>query len=816
MNHVALGLFRGKHASLMLISLLVISSFAFVIPITASMSLSASYGKISHKLLSLIETKGNAPIDVLISTVSNDYSSVIADIQRLGGEVRRQFQYVNALAASVPADKILALAENENILKIYYDEPRTLAGVIPSLPELDVKPETASAYLSGFETVVATPEIIAELQPCNYWNPVAMGAEPVWELNDYGQGTLVVIIDTGLWAGHFMFAGTSIIGGVDLSPDVGTEYEGWNRTDNHWHGTHVAGIIASTGGIIVPEDDLLVQSIELYTGQELPSAEPYGYPGYKVIWLLGMAPAADLFAIKVFPHTGEGVPESYILAGMEYALNMKLEQGYDVDVISMSIGGPTLFDGRDIEDQLVDTITSYGITVVAAAGNEGPAPMTVSSPGSANTAITVAAAATPVQTRVFWDYYYEQLGIGYYLFISETPQIIYFSSRGPTSDGRLKPTLAATGVFVLSAYHEAEDPQAIAWASGTSMATPAVSGAVALLNTYAETFIPEATPEDYKQALQNGAVWLEGYNEYDQGAGFLNVWNALVALTEDTSIGDVAEPLPPCSWLEDISNIPIFSAGTYETDIIDLPPGHKKDFIFRVTHLTGSIELEITNVDLGVDLGLNSLEVYIQSAKRTTYAYFIDSANVWGNASFLITDYETTWSGEVTGVYMDELTRLAPIEPGYVKIVIENDWTSYDNISCHIKITVKHERWQPGFYKYVILMGEIAEGENTGWIEIKVPKRAISAEITLVWMRDWSVYPTSDLDLYVYWTQCGSSGGYNYDGATLNSPERVILENPKTLSVLIAGYSIYAENEPYILIIKFTLKCSPTLWFNVR
>jgi subtilisin family serine protease len=795
MNYVVLGLFKGNSKPLMLISLLMLSSFAFVIPLAANAPLSAGYMKISHTLLGMIETQGDAPIDILITTVTNDYSSVITDVQRLGGNVRSQFEYVNALAASVPANKILALAENENILKIYYDEPRSLAGTIPQIPELDVKPETASAYLSGYETVAATPEVMAELQPCNYWNPVAMGAEPVWNIGDYGQGTLVVIIDTGLWAGHFMFADTSIIGGVDLSPDVGTEYEGWNRSDNHWHGTHVAGIIASTGGILLPPDDLLVQSIELYTGESLPS-----YDSYKVLWLLGMAPYADLYSIKVFPHTGEGVSESYILTGMEYALNMKLEQGYDVDVISMSLGGPTLFDGRDIEDQLVDYITSYGITVVAAAGNEGPASMTVGSPGSANTAITVAAAATPVQTRVFWDYYYKRLEIGYCLFTSETPQIIYFSSRGPTSDGRLKPTLAATGVYVLSAYHEAEDPQAIAWASGTSMATPAVSGAVALLNTYAERFIAGATPEDYKQALQNGAVWLEGYNEYDQGAGLLNAWNSLVALAHDESIGDVAEPLPPCDWLENISNIPIFSAGTYETDIVNLPPGHKKDFIFTVTHLTGSIELEISKVKLGVDLGLNSLEVYIQSAKRTTYAYFIDSANVWGDASFLITDYETTWSGEVTGVDMDDLTRLAPIEPGYVKIVIENDWTSYDKISCHIKIKVKHEEYEPGFYSYVMLTGKLAEGENSGWIKINVPKKAVSAEITLYWLRDWSVYPTSDLDLIVYW-----GNGYNFNGATLNSPERVILEKPKTLYVLVDGYTIYADKEPYILIIKFTL-----------
>lgn len=788
----------------MLISLLALSMIAMSLPLGFNTPLSTSVPnvvKISPTLSSLIETQNGLPLNVIITTATSDYSVVIADIQRLGGQVKNEFQYVNALAASVPADKIQALAQNENVIKIYYDEPRPIASDIPYIPELDPKAEAVSAILEGYETVALSPEMISNIEPNNYWNPTAMGAEPVWDLGDLGQGSMVVVIDTGIWAGHFLFTGTSIIGGVDLSPDVGTPYEGWSSPANHWHGTHVAGIIASTGGIVVPEDDLLVQSIELYTGMTLPSAEPYGFPpGYKIIWLLGMAPFADLYAVKVFDHTGGAVATSYILAGMEYALNLKLVEGYDVDVISMSIGGANTYDGRDVEDQLVDYITSYGITMVVAAGNEGPAPMTVSSPGSANTAITVGAAATPVQTRVYWDYMYETLGIGYYLYTSETPQIYAFSSRGPTSDGRLKPTLAATGIVVLSAYHEANYPQEIAWASGTSMATPAVSGAVALLNTYAEYFIPGATPEDYKQALQNGAVWLDGYNEYDQGAGFLNVYDSLVALANDPSIGDVAAPLPHFAWLEDISNIPIWSVGTYETDIVDLAPGHKKDFVFRVTHFTGSIELEITNVELGLDLGLNSFEVYIQSAKRTTYAYFIDSANVWGDASFKITDYETTWTGEVTGVFYDEFTRLAPIEAGYVKIVIENDWTSFDNISAHIKIKAKPETCQPGYYKYFIKAGSLAEGENTGWMAIKIPKNTIKAEISLYWLRDWSFYPTSDLDLIIYWDE-----GYNIDGATLNSPERVILVNPTVLYVLIDGYSIYARNEPYVLTIKFTI-----------
>lgn len=66
------------------------------------------------------------------------------------------------------------------------------------------------------------------------------------------------------------------------------------------------------------------------------------------------------------------------------------------------------------------------------------------------------------------------------------------------------------------------------------------------------------------------------------------------------------------------------------------------DFIFEITRATDSIRLDFTNVDLGVDLGLNSFEVYIASTKRTVRDYYIRTANVWGDALFLITDDATT------------------------------------------------------------------------------------------------------------------------------------------------------------------------------
>lgn len=791
--------------------------------------------KISISLLDEIMLQGEEYIDILVETFEPSYTPIKADIAKLGGSVRFEYKYINALAANLPKDKILMLASNENVKKIYLDAIRfpLLNSPLMSKPLVDgtgfgftpvnknvfderkhYNPEDPgkghipevdyNVPLDDLLTISLTPEQMMLIDPTTYWNPVAMGAYDVWATGCYGQGTLVVIIDTGVWANHFMLY-PNVIGGVDLSPDVGTDHEGWNRTDNHWHGTHVAGILAGHGAILVHASHPLYRSISMYATPP-PEASSLGYPGYYIIPLTGMAPLAQIFAIKVFPHTGAGVPESYIIDAIEYAIDMKLG-GVDVDLISMSLGGPTLFDGRDLEDVLVDYATSVNITVVSAAGNEGPVAMTVSSPGSAETGITVGAAAHPINTRVFWDYYWGQQGIGWSLFVSDTPQVHALSSRGPTSDGRDKPDVVATGIFVLSAYHEAEAPQALAFASGTSMSTPAVSGGVALLNSYAEAIhgVDVASPEDYKQAIKGGAVWLSGYDNYDQGAGYLNAANALSVLIEDDSLGDVAPPLPETYSLMDITNIPIVESGEYADSIVNLKPGFKRDYVFEVTEATDSIVLEITNVRKNIrdPFGLNSFEIYIQSAKRTTYGYYIDSANVWGNAKFVITDDETKWYGRVSGVFMDPYTRLTVIEPGYVKIAIENDWTSSGPLSCDIKITVTETVPKEANETY---SGTV---EHDGWVRVPAsgyvlpPPGTTKVVLELWWESDWTTYPTSDLDMYVCWYN-GTTWIWEtlYEGATLNSPERVTIEASSIgeIYIYIHGYAVYTDvSEPWTL-----------------
>src|SRR3989441_3770310 len=88
-------------------------------------------------------------------------------------------------------------------------------------------------------------------------------------------------------------------------------------------------------------------------------------PGMKLIPLIGIAPEANLYIIKVFDHTGLGVPTSIILAGINAAISARVDDGVDIDKINMSLGGATLFDGRDLEDMTVDFATSQGILPVS-------------------------------------------------------------------------------------------------------------------------------------------------------------------------------------------------------------------------------------------------------------------------------------------------------------------------------------------------------------------------------------------------------------------------------------------------------------------
>lgn len=277
-----------------------------------------------------------------------------------------------------------------------------------------------------------------------------------------GSGVGICVVDTGIDAGHEQIAPRA----VAFTDFVNGRADAY---DDHGHGTHVAAIAAGDG-----------------VGG--PDAATFG----------GVAPAAGLWAAKVLNGAGSG-NDSDVAAAVQWC-----HEQTGVRVISLSLGSPGT-DGTDAVSLAVDRAATGadglpGDVVVVAAGNSGDAPGTISAPGVAAQAVTVGAAAdhsAPPGTDRHDD--------GVWL--------AAFSSRGPTVSGLTKPDLAGPGVTVRSAQGGTVSGY-VTW-SGTSMATPYVSGAAALGLEAA----PGASPALVKTALRETAL--------DVGpAGVDNEWGA--------------------------------------------------------------------------------------------------------------------------------------------------------------------------------------------------------------------------------------------------------------------------------------------------
>ncbi|MFF0017426.1 S8 family serine peptidase [Streptomyces sp. NPDC005374] len=250
-----------------------------------------------------------------------------------------------------------------------------------------------------------------------------------------------------------------------------------DNVDRVGHGTHVASIAAGSG------------------------AKSGGR--YK-----GVAPGAKILDGKVLGDTGAGY-ESGIIAGMQWAVDQH------ANVVNLSLGG-TDTAGTDPLEAAVNTLSAQsGTLFVIAAGNTGPLAGTIGSPGSAAAALTVGA-------------------------VDKQDRIATFSSVGPTQDGALKPDLTAPGRFIVAA-KAAQGvigvPAGDGYVSlnGTSMATPHVAGAAAIV---AQRH-PDWTGQQLKQALVSSAKPTAGLTAQQQGTGRVDVAKAVTQTvsSEASSVG---------------------------------------------------------------------------------------------------------------------------------------------------------------------------------------------------------------------------------------------------------------------------------------
>jgi hypothetical protein len=773
-------------------------------------------GKISPGLFT--EMFGQSNVNVLVETRTDQYSSVITNIARLGGQVTMTYKHVTGLAATLPGAAVFELAQNPEVVSIDPDAIVTASSGFHGIESAREREHLANSFLPINEQFTAVDwniEAVNSKEPNTFINVVTHGAVPLISQGITGRDTIAAIIDTGIYSGHFMIGRPKVVGGVDLSSDVGTGFEGFDDIRNHWHGSAVAGVMGGFARILVSSTSLLAQSIELHSGSTLPAGP---VPGTKIITLSGIAPATRFFVIKVFPHSGAGASTSTIVRGIDAAIDAKTTGQFEIDIISMSLGGATLFDGRGIDAQAIQNAVAAGISVSIAAGNEGPAPMTVADPGASHVAITSAAAVHPINTRVSWDLFFGQLGIGSDLFVSNTPQIHAFSNRGPTADGRAKPDVSSIGVDTLSAFPCATNTaegcspnrgQGLAFVSGTSFATPATSGVLSLLNDYVERVLgmPDgATPEDLKQAVIDGADPIPGFSSEEQGSGFVNAANSK-ALLNPATFGTTAPPLAPIpqgtplTATADIRNTFLASSPTDPvrtfTESITLNPGQNREYVFETVKGTSSIEVTLSNVNAGANPNPNvqasfpnGFEVYIHDSKRggSDFGYYIYSANVEADASFTINEASTTFTGPVRVFPEDVVSSV--IEPGFSKVVIEGDWTNAVQASADITIEVTFATPPTPDMTLTGTVSQFNFGTGAGLVVRGPFNLNRGSVLKLYWTPgDYAHFPTSDVDV-ILGKGPNISPGDNFQGATLDSPERTVALDSGTFFVLIMGFEI--------------------------
>jgi len=801
------------------------SIFAAIVPSMAT-SLSSSsqvsaVQKLATGVVEALQAASTEQINVIVETTDN--TQVAAKIEELGGQVSYVYESVEALAASVPASELLEIAATPAVVRVFSDEIQTItySGAIEEnlkLVPLDpiTNEPTLTADLSDVAVEPIEIEELSTVNPSIYTNANLTNADDIWTETNYGLGSLVVIIDTGVWSASPLLVG-NVIGGVDISTDVGTVYEGYNLATNHYHGTACAHLLAAHATLRFRPNHGWGEAIYRYD----PEGSWKDADGYVYVPCMGIAPGASIYAIKVFPHTGAGAPTSTIMQAIDIAIQMKTSGVADVDVISMSLGGGVGADGEDPEDLLVDAATAAGITVVAAAGNEGPAPLRVGSPGSAITAITVGAAMDPIHERVFgdiyfWLYYGQPPGNGLGELIwypHDEKSIVDFSSRGPSADGRIKPEVVATGSWCfLGLFADGY----IRIGGGTSYSTPQVAGEAALLNAYIESNALPMGSAEIKQAIYDGADPILGFTAMEQGAGYINAAKSL-EIIKTMSFGTI-----PTTWSHHIGGFwfpPIetlcLSNGKATITDITLEPGKYKYFAFWTSNEVDAIKITLSDV--------------VVADPELQNPFFGDAGVVYASTperggidSYLF--YALYFGGDGEILYTTDV----PFQPGVVRLVLAGDYSAYNSVyvgELTIEVT---EVAVVGLDNYVTMFnfgvptkaqvevypgaiktycGAVKTGEDD-FYTFNIPDADGFAFVFLYWYRDWAHWATTDLDLIII----NPDGSLNVDGATGACPEAVKLVGPGEYTIIVDGYQVYFDKtEPYCLEIVYFADTTP-LW----
>ena len=369
------------------------------------------------------------------------------------------------------------LIEEKMLLKNFgTNEPKKLRGANRHLRRFEISPMMAMTVdKNELEALAADPEITAiyadSLNYTNLQDTVPLiGMEPdgAYAMGADGTGQAVAILDTGVQSNHPFLSGkvvgeacfsNSYSGDTSLCPNGSSSQTGTGAAEATTsacingldslctHGTHVAGIAA---------------------GKKTTDGIPPN----------GVAKESKIIAIQVFTRFSDNSIAAYdsdILAGLEWLyLNINSFQGVKVAAANMSLGGGLYYSACEdnVLKSIIDDLKAAGVATIIASGNDAVTGA-VSSPGCISTAITVGAT-------------------------TKSDAIAWYSNEHKTMVDLLAPG---------SSINSSIPPNTYAYYSGTSMATPHVTGAFAAIRSH----LPNATVDDIESALKVSGILIPSW-----------------------------------------------------------------------------------------------------------------------------------------------------------------------------------------------------------------------------------------------------------------------------------------------------------------
>jgi serine protease AprX len=456
-------------------------------------------GKFAPDLASVVArahqgATANETVDVIVQYKQTPQSEQEGRVQRLGARLNHRLGVVKGIALTIPASALPALEADDEIVSVSVDHP---------VKALD-----------------------------DYTN-AAMNVSAPWNAGYNGTGVGVAVIDSGindthpdLWNSNERYS--RVVYHQDFTGTSVKNASGQTVYDLYGHGTHVAGIVGGNGYL---------------------SNGTYA----------GVAPNVTLVDLRVLNSLGQGT-DSNVISAIQQAIN--LQNKYNIQVINLSLGRPiSVGYAQDPLCQAVESAWKAGIVVVVAAGNYGRISVdgsdgygTITAPGNDPLVLTVGAMKS-MDT-----------------FSRTDDRIASYSSKGPTMyDHVVKPDVVAPGNLVVSLDDHGSTLETLFPGnevagnrtnhdyfilSGTSMATPAATGAVVLQLQQN----PNLTPDQVKARLMKtayktfpvsstatdpttGQTYTSYYDIFTVGAGYVDT-EAAMNNTDLTSsaVGAAASP----------------------------------------------------------------------------------------------------------------------------------------------------------------------------------------------------------------------------------------------------------------------------------